>query len=251
MSGRHGWSGRIAVGTAAVLAATVLATGCGVRSTQPVALNDTVPPTAAPATTTYRFGTTDVSVRMETVSSRIYFVSGGRLEFRIRAIPMPRLGDAITPEQANFIKSQRKQAVIDALLAGPTESEREDGLSTSVNSLLDVQSESPAVVSAIEAGTQTRPVSLKLAEPPGNAEEVLLAYGQLVWTLDPEGENGTQFSSITNGEIVTLNPPRDEGAGASTGSIVFGEDYSCLVYVTCAVATPNPPGPNPPGEPET
>jgi hypothetical protein len=221
----------------AVLFTGLIASGCGVRATEPVALGDTVPPTAAPATTVYRIGSEDVQVRLETVSSRVYFVSNGLLEYRIRAVVMPQQPSNASTAQRNFFKTQRKQAIIDALLSGPTESEREDGLATSLSSLVNLRAPSPVVVSQLELGTQSQFVSLDLVDQAGSADDVLLAYAQLVWTLDPDGEDGIVFTSIVNGQPVNLTPPRDERAGASTGSVVFGEDYSCFVSANCVDRT--------------
>jgi hypothetical protein len=131
---------------------------------------------------------------------RLYFVRDGALARGVRRVPDPP-----TPQQ-----------MLTDLLAGPTRTEQQDGLSTALST------------TAITGMTVTRRRAIvTVAEQPGQGSRTdeMLAYGQIVCTLTSQGaEVGTV--SFTTGDR-PLSVPRGDGS-LSTAPLTIA-DYANLL----------------------
>lgn len=198
---------------AALLALPVLV-GCGIpQDEQPRALD----PAAAP----FRVFASQAAPTPEgELAAELWLVRGDRPEPVVRAVPRPG-----SPEQ-----------VLEQLLAGPTETESEAGLSTAIPTafeLDDVQVEDGIAVVSLEGlGDQVR-----------NDNNV--AFAQIVATLDARPDiEGVRFRT---GDT-DLQVPR--GDGSLTDAPVNRESYAELLGRPAAGTVPPPPvAPAPQPEP--
>lgn len=220
------WAGSLVV-------SVVLLAACGVATTSPRPVNRAVPSTAVPATMVFPLpgGRLAVNVPTPKVAVELYFVRNGRLDKRLRSLALPEVvGEVNSSELGKRIDAARRQAVIDALLAGPTPREREEGTTSALDALVDLSAPSPIIVSAVEPGA---PIFLNIrpASPPGSRDRLLAAYAQLVWTVDPDNGRGVRFQANENDRPVDLSPSSESATGLP---VVYGSDYPCLRFGDCA-----------------
>ncbi len=130
------------------VALAVVLTACGVSTTDPQALNRSVPSTAVPSTMVFPLpgGRLGVNVPTPKVAVEVYFLRNGRLDKRLRSLALPEVvGEVNSEELGKRIDAARKQAVIDALVAGPTARERQEGTTSALAALVDTRADQPVV----------------------------------------------------------------------------------------------------------
>ena len=197
----------------ALLALPVLV-ACGVpQEDEPRALN--------PADAPFRVFASDAAPTPEgELAAELWLVRGDRPEPVVRAVPRPG-----SPEQ-----------VLEQLLAGPTESESEAGLSTAIPTAFELDGveveDGIAVVTLEGLGDQVR-----------NDNNV--AFAQIVATLDARPDiQGVRFRT---GDT-DLQVPR--GDGSLTDAPVNRESYAELLGRSGARTVPPPPVAPAPAQPE-
>lgn len=221
-------------GVAVLMGGAVALAACGVATTEPRAINRSIPSTAAPNTTTYpvpgRPGLV-FPVALENVVVKVYFVRSGRLDERLRSVSIPQIPeDRDSADVRRLIETDRKQAIVDALLAGPNAREREEGSVSALEAVLDLTDPSPVVVSSVDPGNPIV-VNLRVRTPPGERERVMQAYAQLVWSIDPDNGRGVLFQAFEGATPRNLNPPRETDTAIPQ---VYGSDFPCLRFGDCA-----------------
>jgi hypothetical protein len=178
--------------TLAVLTLIALTvTGCGVPL-------DAEPRSLGASGPVDRSGSPAAQVAGSTVL-RLYLVRDGRLVRVPRRVPAP-----LTPAQQ-----------LDALLAGPTAEESEDGLSSALTT---------TTVTNIDLAGRRATVTLGDRAGPGVRSDEVLAFGQIVCTLTSLPDVGT-VSFVADGAPLWV--PRSDGSLADTPLTIA--DYSSLL----------------------
>jgi hypothetical protein len=214
-------------------------TGCGVASTEPRAITETVAPTRPTKTTAYVLpgGRLELSVPIDVSREPVFFIRNGRLDQRLRSVSLPRIEGIprLPAETRDRILKDRKDAALRALLAGPEGRERDEGTTSSLGALLDLSAPDPIVVSAIIPGTVI--VDIRQTKAQASDQAKLEAFAQIVWTLEPDSARTVRFQTTESGTVVELEPRRENPNGLPDTVIgADGSDYQCLRFDDCVDA---------------
>jgi len=176
---------------AAVLAC-LLVTGCGVPADdvphdldRPQSANRASAPAADP---------------LGPATERLFLVHDGKLVRTLRRVPAPR-----TPSQ-----------MVHDLLAGPTEAEQQDGLTSALSTMN---------VGAVTLEQRRAAVEVGAASEQGGRSDEVLAYGQIVSTLTSQGADVGTVSFTRGGQPLAV--PRGDGS-LSTAPLTVA-DYAQLI----------------------